>query len=479
MSDQVTIAKNTGWMTISEVLNRLLSFFLIVAMARYLGTEGLGIYSFAVAFIGIFQIFSDIGVSTYLIREVAKDRSKTELYFNNIFTFKTILSLAVFAVAIVSAFHMEKTSQVFGVILLAGIYLTLNDIANPFRMLFNAYEQLEYYSIINIVERVISLSLGVLLLVKGFQITPFMTVFVISYLIAYIFYFMIARRNFIKFKFTFNSTFWRSMLKHSYPFWVTGIFMAIYYKIDTVMLTYLTDYTIVGLYNAAYKITSALHFIPFVLIGSTFPAMSKYFMSSREKLEKLYAKTISYLLILGVPLAIGTIILSQRIIFFVYKDEFLLASGALMILILAEVALFLSYISGYMLNAIHKELTFSIVTGLWAFLNILLNYFLILRFQHYGAAVATMLTEFGVFITIYIILRKKGFDVNILRLLIKPAIAGVVMAILILVIKSAHLLFVIPIGIIIYFIMLWVLKGIGQEEIGIAKQLLNKLGLMK
>ena len=54
------IAKNTGVLLISQITSYIIGFFLIMYTARYLGAEGFGILSFALAFTGIFGVFSDL-----------------------------------------------------------------------------------------------------------------------------------------------------------------------------------------------------------------------------------------------------------------------------------------------------------------------------------------------------------------------------------------------------------------------------------
>ena len=78
------IAKNTGVLLISQIIGRVLSFFYIMYTARYLGAEGFGILSFALAFTGIFGVFADLGLSTLTIREVVRDKSSANKYIENV-----------------------------------------------------------------------------------------------------------------------------------------------------------------------------------------------------------------------------------------------------------------------------------------------------------------------------------------------------------------------------------------------------------
>ena len=75
MNTVQTIAKNTGVLLVSQIASYIIGFFYIMYTARYLGTAGFGILSFALAFTGIFGVFSDLGLSTLTVREVARDKS--------------------------------------------------------------------------------------------------------------------------------------------------------------------------------------------------------------------------------------------------------------------------------------------------------------------------------------------------------------------------------------------------------------------
>ena len=96
-------------MLVSQIASYILGLFFVMYTARYLGVEGFGInpfrksvyktfrksfikkasrkmlrISFALAFTGIFGVFSDLGLSTLTAREAARDKSLARKYFGNI-----------------------------------------------------------------------------------------------------------------------------------------------------------------------------------------------------------------------------------------------------------------------------------------------------------------------------------------------------------------------------------------------------------
>jgi O-antigen/teichoic acid export membrane protein len=241
------------------------------------------------------------------------------------------------------------------------------------------------------------------------------------------------------------------------------------------MLTYLTDYSQVGWYNAAVRVSTALHFIPFAIVGATFPAMSKFFVNSTEHLKSLYRKSLYYLIILALPMAMGGMILSSRIIHFVFGEQFAASGIIFAILIWAEAALFLNAITTNMLNAMNKQKLYSLITLCWAIFNIVFNYILITRIGYTGAAYTTMFTEFGLFVSTFAMLHYFGMKLNIIKLTWKPIAATLVMTATILLLQSFHFIIIIIASVVVYGGVLLLLKALDEQDKDMIKEMFNKL----
>ena len=99
MNQIKSIFNNTGWMSLSQVTASVCAFLWTIIIARYLGVSDYGVVSFAISFTALAGIFLDFGISTYITREIAKDRSIVYKVVNNIFYFKIILSILLFFVS--------------------------------------------------------------------------------------------------------------------------------------------------------------------------------------------------------------------------------------------------------------------------------------------------------------------------------------------------------------------------------------------
>jgi O-antigen/teichoic acid export membrane protein len=473
MSSAKLVVKNTSLLLFTSVLGRILSFVLIIFIANYLGDVGLGKYSFAFAFAGMISVFSDFGITTSMIKDIAKSKVGIKNYFSNVISMKLLFSLLTLGGSCIAIILVAKATDVIFSVFLVAIALFFDNITLAVKSIFTAYERLEYFSFVELMERIIAALLGVLVLWRGYGLIPLIFVFVLSYLTSFILSLFLVIKKFTRFTLKFDFKLWKRLFRKSLPFWFTTLFMSIYFRVDTIMLAAMKGYAVVGWYNAAYKIIDAISFIPFVVIAAIFPTMSKFHVTSRNLLEVLYQKAFYYLFLLAVPIGIGVTLLADRFILFVYKQQFTNSALALQILVWALVFMFVNYLMGYLLNSINKQKLFTYSAGICVLVNIIINLILIPLYSYAGAAIATVATEFVNFgLLLYFTFRSKYF-LNFFKLL-KPVAAGILMGLFVLSISRFHIFYIVPLAAGVYFAVLLIIKGIGKEEFDLARSFIGK-----
>lgn len=474
MSMSKTVLKNMGYLSIGEVMNYALSFLLIVAISRYLGAAGLGKYSFAFAFVSLFAALSDFGLNTFSVRSVSRDRKKAQKYFSNYLSMRIIISIVAFLIPILVIFFTKQPYDVKLTVFFASLAMAFNYLAYPFRFLFNAFERFEFQSIALITERVVALATGFYLLFSGFGVVALAIALVISNFVALLVNIMFAVKNFVKFQLSFDFKFWKYLFISSLPFGFVLVFRFINFRIDTIMLTFMQSYTATGIYNAAYKIIDALVVIPAITVVALFPAMSKLFRESRNTLQVVFEKVFFYLFSIAIPICVGITLLADRIILFVYKEQFLDSVIALQILVWTLAFLFLNHLMGYLLNSIDRQKSFTLVTFAAAIVNVSLNLVLIPIYSYKGSSAATVITEIFSFALLFYFSRKNNYRVNLFSMAWKPISAAAAMAAFLLMFRSLHIFVLIPLCALVYFAFLFLIKAIGKDEIFLIKNLFSK-----
>jgi len=303
------------------------------------------------------------------------------------------------------------------------------------------------------------LKLPLIFLILAFTISSFLNVcFVASIL-------------FFKFKITLRPKYDRETFffigKIAIPFAFAAIFARVYSYIDSILLSKLAGDIAVGWYSIPYKITYAFQFIPIALAASIFPAMSSYFVSSKGLLARTFERAVYYLTIISVPIAFGVYAIADKLIHRIWGEAFEASIIPLQILIFSLIFLFANFPVGSLLNACNRQKRNTINIGIAMIVNVVLNLILIPRFTFIGTSIASLISIFtllvlGLYVTRQIITPNWGF---LTKTLFKTVVSAGIMLILLLALKeSVSFILLIPIGIIVYFVILFLLRGFGQRE---------------
>lgn len=398
-----TIFKNTFWLMLSEGISGGLMFLLTILIARYLGAEEYGIFSFAFAFVALFTVIADFGLSTLTIREVARDKSLARKYIDNIAVIKLILGIITFGLIILTIQFLGKTPEVKTLVYLVAIWTIIQSFTAFFQSIFRAFEEMQYEALTKIIYSCLLFAIAFFAIWQNLEIKAIIQSYIYASLIAFIFTLILVRKNFTKFWGEIDFGFWEKLLKKSIPIGLGLFFVAIYVSIDIAMLQIMgIDYSQIGLYNAAYKILAIPIFILGIIATSFFPILSKK-TGNLKNIIKNYFKVI---FAVTIPAIFAIEFFSKEILDTIYGQNFILANNLLKILTISLLFIALREPYIYIIIARNKQKIYSLIAFLGAIFNILTNLFFIKYYGAIGAAITTTLTEMLIFLSIYTYIKK-------------------------------------------------------------------------
>ena len=476
MSTARRVTKNTTVLFISQLVTYIFGFFITMYTARYLGTEGFGILSLALSITAITGIFADLGLGSLTVREVARDKSLTTKYFSNTLVIKFLLSFLTIGITILMVYFFKYPEPVTTVIYIITFSMLINVFSGLIGSIFQAYESMEYMSICTILNSVLMLGGTLIGLSYQLDILFFATVYVIANILTLISYIIIYIWKFSLPKIEVDLSFWKPTLKEALPFGIAGIFVIIYYQIDSIMLSVMSGNEAVGLYNAAYRLIFIFLALYNVYIIAIFPVMSSFFETSKESLRFAFERSFKYLLIISLPLTVGTTLIANKIILLVYGPSYLPSVLALQVLIWTIIFMFLNGLAGNLLGATNRQPVVTKITGLGAVLNILMNLILIPKFGFIGASAATVFTEFLILpMMMYVMVKTQKTNIKPLikdlhKIIFSTAIMGIVMIFL----NFLNLFLLIIIAIIVYFGVIYLTKTLDNDDIEVVKSIVKK-----
>jgi len=470
MSTVQRIAKNTAVLFAAQAVTAVLGLALSILIARTLGDVEFGNYSFALALTAIFAIFLDLGFNRLIVREVARDKSAAPKYLGNIAIIKAILSVVVFGLIALIINLLNYPHDITMAVLIFGLYIIFIAFGDLSRATFRAFERMEYEALVSIIRQVIITSLGIAAVLMGYGLIQIAYAFLIGGIFYFIINFSICRRKFATPKLEIDFNFLKTAAKTALPLSFISIATIIYFRIDTVMLSVMKGAAVVGWYNAAHNLVFALDPIPILFTAALFPFMATSFISSPDSLKATYERAQRYLLLLGLPLAVGTMLLSHRIILLFYGAQFTPAIVGLQILAWHILLFFMYNLLGNVLISINRQNQMAITAGSCALINVILNLALIPRFSYVGAAIATVITEAILFAVYFYFASKYLYRLPFHRVIIKPSIACAAMALFIHFCSGINLAALIVLAAVIYFAVLCLLKGFDKEDFALLRQ---------
>ena len=468
------IAKNTVALLVAQFVTAISGLALSIFIARNLGDVIFGKFSFAFAFVAIFAIFLDLGYNTLLIREVARDTSQASKYLNNVLSMRALLSIIIFALIAVTVNLMGYPTDTKNVVYLLGIYTLIVSTSSVFKVIFRAFEKMEYEVVITILASIIKVSFGLLVLFLGYGLIELALVFIFSSIFEVLLSFLVCRKEFVKPKIELDFEFWRNTIRFALPLGITGLSLLMYTRIDSVMLSAMKGDAVVGWYNAAYDLVLGLKPIPQLFMNALFPLMSSYFVSSNESLKIVFEKSFKYLFVLGLPISLGITLLADKFILLFYGQQFSNSIIALQILAWDMILYTLWFNASFILIVVNKQKLWAIVAMLTALINIILNLILIPSLSYVGAALSTIIAEsLCVILVYYFVLAETKTTINYIDLT-KISFSSLIMGIFVHIFREFNLILVIFSAAILYFFMLLLMRTFSEEDINLLKQLRNK-----
>jgi O-antigen/teichoic acid export membrane protein len=201
--------------------------------------------------------------------------------------------------------------------------------------------------------------------------------------------------------------FWRMALHRSFPYALLGVIGLVYFRMDSLLLTWMKGAEANGIYMAAYRLLDAVTDVPGVIVAAMFPTISRLHVESKAKVRKTYLGALVTLTLLGLPVLVGMVIFARPAILLLYGEEF---SRSIVVLQLLAVAVFLIFVDTantmvlYADDNLRPVVMLSLVTMT---ANIGLSLLLIPPYAERGAAVATILsTALSIVIFTPVVLRS-------------------------------------------------------------------------
>ena len=403
MSELLVFAKKSGTVFIGRIIKIFLGLLFNFIAARYMGSEAYGQFMYLITFVTLISLISKFGFDEALIYFIPKLKTKNKINRRNSLITFSLLGSFIFSIfiSVLIYFNSEFISRfILNNISLKGLLIyflpiiVLMSILNVLKGVFKGNDDVIYFiKIREIFGNSVRLIFVLIFAILGFRIFGLIYSYYI-YLSLICFWLIknIIQSNFLgKLKLNYLNNY-RAFLKFSFPILFSGILSIIVNKTDTFMIGYLLTGTKVGIYNIAYKIAQVSSMVH-VSFNMIFPQMisSYYYEKEIEKLSFFY-KSLTKWAVIANLISFSVIILCGESLMRLFGMEYIIGANTLIVISLGQIARVGVGAAGY-INTMTGKPEYQLYNNLLtAFLNIILNYFLINYLGIIGAAIASFIS---------------------------------------------------------------------------------------
>ncbi len=473
------VVRNSAFGMAAQMLIKLLSFVFTVLIVRNLGADDFGQYSAVLAFGAMFVFIADLGLSPYMVREVARWRDAPDgavhirNLYANVLILRFLLSILAATLLIITAWLTGRPLVMIGAIALGTLGLLMYSVQGTCEALLSGHERLDINATARVLQQLAFVLVGGVVLWLGLGYYGLIGANLLGIaLITFICWRGVRALNLHPGQITMQN--WPTLLRASLPFGVIGLTLGLSYKFDTVMLNIYRGDSETGLYNAAYGLVFSMVMLSNVVNTALYPSLTRHAANAPETMPRVYERALRYLLMLALPIAVGGAALSGQIVPFLFGNEYLAAVPILAIVIWTVPLMFLSEFLGYVVVISGHESRVARSIMISTSLNIALNALLIPRYGFYAAAIMTVITEM-VLVGQYVwLLHSLLRQIDWMLVLLRPLLAALLMGGVVLAAASLPLLLTILLGGMIYVGLLFAFGLLGRDEAEFVRGMLRR-----
>jgi len=388
--------KETFWGALSKGCTLVLYIFINIILARKLGVEKFGEWSFFFSVLTILFLFSALGINsstkkfiasyskTSFLKSVVHQSTKMRFQFTFVYTILVTVVLAL-------VFYITK-KDVFRYLLYSSPLLFFYSLCEYFKGVFEGMHRIKYNFLLNLFDFGLRL---LLIIIVGFLAVLSIKNIIFIYTAVYL---LVSLAGMSMIKQLLERTkaeevrtidIRKEILQYSWPLLIISMGLYISTEFDTVMIGLLSTNDQVAIYSIVKNLMSKTVHIALILGVGIMPIFANINQDNKEQLKFIFYRLLKIGLIIYAILAIGILVFADKIIMLLYGPDYAGAVPVMRIMTIyisySSVTVFLSSLLDYQGKAKKRAMNLYICT----FINIILNIILIPKYGAIGSAIGT------------------------------------------------------------------------------------------
>lgn len=389
------IANNTLWLSLDKIIKIALGVFVGLGVAKYLGPVAYGQISYGLLYFSFFLPLATLALDQIVVRDLSQNPTRRPRILGTLSLMRLCGAFVAFIVAVSTAYILQHDQPLIVTIVIINASLFLMQSLEGCDLVFQTSLKSKYSTYARTSNYILFSIIKLLLIYNKLDLIAFVWVYALELLFNTLFLFLIYQWKvkdiqFWKFDFGILS----QWLKEC-PFLILQTFLfSIQGRADQFMLEKILDIRAFGEYSLAARLIEMTYFLPVALAASSASRISDSKLINEDlyqnKLKNLYKLMVYLFFIMTIP-----IILFGKLTFDTFFEGKFESAGLIFVLLSSRlIYLNISVVKSYFFvneNLVIYSLWYSVIGII---VNLTCNYFLIPRYEIYGAIISMNISSF-------------------------------------------------------------------------------------
>lgn len=467
MDENRRIAKYTSILTASGILCKILLIFFVSLAFNLLGEAVYGRLEYLIEIGLILGVLFDFGFEQTLTRDLSGRPQEAHDLLWGFWIYRLgiscLLLLTYLGVVVFFFVITHRPIEWFSIALGALVAVMTYHIAFT-KALLRSQERLVVEARMNIAEKIVTTGLGSIVILWGYGLAPVVSTYLAGAIVSLSIGLWTLTRLFpgvVKQCNWHACWLWQS---RGMTIGLSAACILMLHREDTVMVNLISGDDATGIYRAPYRYFEGLFLVPQMLAISAYPIISAMYAQNRS-FHDLTADLLRFLLVLAIPMAVGGTVLGGAMMQTLLPSQSHETSIIFVILVWSLPPIFLNFVLGTVLNAVHRQHRNFQAAGIALISNFIFNIPAIYWYEGAGASVTTIISQ-GLYCLLCLTWAREFIAWSSARIWTCAAacLASGIMA-LVLAAIPFHWLIEVPLGAAVYGAALLLLRAFSPHDI--------------
>jgi O-antigen/teichoic acid export membrane protein len=411
MTVQNRIVHNAAYLIAALIGRKTLTLFYVFMIVRFTTLYTTGLFFLIVSYVALVEVLVDVGLSTGLIREGAKDPKHLSTYFQNVLALKIILTSASVVLGIFVINSIDYPESTRHLVYMAILIVLMGAVSEICYAYLRSCQLMQYEAIGVLLGQFTTVAIGGMAVYLNFGAFYLILAMLANEVFNIIYSVSVVRKRFhLPLRPRFDPAIAKRFLSLSWPFAVSAFFLNLS-MLDSVVLSKFLNEAFVAWHGVPSRIVSVFYFIPISITAALFPALSSLYVRNKHELGTVFVKSHVALLWFVLPVVVGIALLAPELIAMIFNGKYGESVLPLQIMVFSLVPVFLHHPVSAVLNATDRQRQNTWNTIAATIVHVVLILVMIDRYAIVGVAVSVVVSS-GVLVVLGMSCVNRAIHLN-------------------------------------------------------------------